>query len=140
MNIQDLMKKLHSLKDLRSAISEVKSLTKDEAKVIQMPQKESVPSEKPKMPSNSPLKHMGTNFTKAGQGIIIHQVGVPGASTHYEMHHNAHDAGENKPAFSLQLVNSKGALISKSPKNFNSHIDAAKEIANHSMNGNWSKE
>lgn len=147
MDIKGLMKKLHTLNDLRSAISEVKSLQKD-AKVIPM-QKPAPAAQAPKTPgepersqaaqalnTQKGLKHLGVKHTASGQ--MTHMVGLPGANSHYEINMNMHNAAQKKPAFTVHHMDSgTGDMKSQHPMAHDSIASAVKSLVHHAHTGSW---
>lgn len=151
MDFKGLLKKLHTLNDLRSAITEVKTLEKD-AKVVPM-QKPAAPAAaaQPAKPPGEPeraqagqvldnsrtgLKHLGVKHTASG--TMTHMVGLPGSNSHYEINMNMHNASQKKPAFSIHHVDSgSGDVKSQHPMIHDSIQSAVKSLVHHAHTGEW---
>jgi len=142
MDTNDLLKKLRSLNDLRSAISEVKNLSKD-AKVLPMPGAAPAPAQNDRKQagmalenSKTGLKHLGVKHTASG--TMTHMVGLPGASNHYEINMNMHNAAQKKPAFTISHVDSStGDMKSQHPMAHDSIQSAVSALVHHAHTGEW---
>lgn len=151
MSIQGLLKKIQSLNDLRSAISEVKSLEKD-AKVIPMTQAQpaAAPAQQQKTPgapergqatqelsnTKTGLKHLGVKHTASG--TMTHMIGLPGSNKHYEINMNMHNAAQKKPAFTIHHMDSgTGDMQSQHPMAHDSIQSAVKSLVHHAHTGEW---
>jgi len=146
MDLKELMKKISSLKDLRAAINEVKSLTKD-AKVIPMPiQQKQTPIQSPReqqrtaaqsaLEPKGQLKHLGLKETHSGQ--MTHMIGIPGSNWHYEVTMDMHQSAHGNPAFTVKHVDSGGHTKSQSNKVHSDIGSAVRDLVNHSHSGEWS--
>jgi len=125
MDIKSLLDKIKSLKDLRHAINEVKSLDKAQEPEPQEPQ--------PKA-AKANLKHLGVKHSNSG--IMTHVIGIPGADWHYEISINMHNANQEKPAYSIQMV-SNDEMKSQHPNVHDSINSAIKAIMHHFYNNKW---
>jgi hypothetical protein len=143
MDAKALLKKLHSLNDLRSAISEVKNLSKD-AKVLPMPgaapaapaQNDRAQAGQALENSRTGLKHLGVKHTASG--TMTHMVGLPGAHQHYEINMNMHNAAQKKPAFTISHVDSgSGDMKSQHPMAHDSISSAVSALVHHAHTGEW---
>lgn len=130
MKLQELLSKLHTLKDLKTAIMEIKKLQKDEAevpKVIESPKEEAKLDPK--------MRLLGTDDSIPG--AISFLVGIPGHSSHYKLHRHIHNAGE-KPSFSVQHHHDS-VMKSQSPQMHSNLAAAIKSLMHHHMHGEWEK-
>ena len=145
MDIKELFKKIGTLNDLRSAITEVKNLEKD-AKVI--PFNPTAPqSNKPGDPERSQaqqalnntkggLRHLGVKHTASG--VMTHMVGLPGSHSHYEINMNMHNAAQKQPAFTVHhMDSSSGDMKSQHPMAHDSIQSAVKSLVHHAHTGEW---
>lgn len=147
MDFKELLKKIHSLRDLRAAINEVKTLQKD-AKVIPLKPQAPAPAQPMKEQhrgeakqelggSKSFLKHLGLKDTGDGK-TMTHMIGMPGANWGYEVKMDMHNSAQGKPSFTVHHVDSQGNTQTQSPKLHSTIGSAIKDLVGHSHSGKWS--
>lgn len=139
MSLPGLIKKLHSLRDLRLAINEVKSLAKDDAAPAAAAPAKEAPQQgaqpEAKQESVHDFKHSGVKSHIPG--IMTHIISVPGSDNKYEIHMNMHDMANKLPAFTVAHVDSSGKTKSMSSQKHDSIAKATKSLVGHAYNGKW---
>lgn len=143
MDLKNLVKKLYSLRDLRNAITEVKSLQKKVSVPLVNDTKQTAPQmQQGKEDAKDALKghksqlsHVGVDTTRPGH--MIHKVGIPGASHLYEIHHDLHAFSKGMPSYTIRKASSAGHIKEMSPKIYETMARAVKDLVNHAYNGSW---
>lgn len=139
MDYKKLLGKLYSLRDLRHAINEVKTLQKDaeQTPITQPQQAQPVQALKDSLNQHkNQLKHMRVNTDTPGK--MVHEIGHPGANWHYEIGMDMHQVAQKQPAFTVRMVNQSGKS-SQHPNMHNDISSAVKAMVHHSMHGKWNE-
>ena len=155
MNIDELLKKIHALKDLRHAIGVVKSADLEKANPPAGAPQSAAPNQAlPKLKAEGQKamaavpqaqrgnwKHGGIDTQKLkGAGIVSHIIKVPGVNTPYhymiDVDMNKLD-GKNTP-YSVHQVDSKsGQAIESHGKPHRDIASAVRAMMTHASGGNW---
>ncbi len=131
---KELYKKVAGLRDLKSAIKEIKKANTEvqPEKVIEKaePKKE----EKPKPDHN--LKYLGRK--KLVDGILSHMIGSDEPdSHHYQMDVNMDKHAKGLPCVMLSAISHKGEILDHSADYHKDMKDAIKSIVHHKMKKAW---
>ena len=152
MNIDELLKKIHALKDLRHAIGVVKSADLEKAALPPAPKSPDQTVPKLKQEGQQAIaatpqaqrgnwKHGGIDTQKLkSAGIVSHIIKVPGVNTphHYmiDVDMNKLD-GKNTP-YTVHKVNSQnGQAIESHGIPHKNIASAVRAMMNHATNGKW---
>jgi hypothetical protein len=130
-----LLKKLHSVRDLKEAISHVKKsgLLQPEMKKDESPQHALVAQSPAEAPQ--PLKVLGKNKTQSGH--VIFQIGHQGAPEHYEISMDLNAKRKGMPSMAVSHKDASGNLLDRHPKMHSDYNSATKAITNHHFNKAW---
>lgn len=132
--IQDLMKKLQSLKDLRDAISMYKSFKKEEKQPEVVAKADDMAVPKPEL--NHGLQYLGRK--KLNQGELTHMIGVKGSTEpYYELHVDMHKHAQKQPSVTISHVAPNGQALSHHNMVHNTIGSAIKEINKHYYSKKW---
>lgn len=135
MNIDELLKKIYALKDLRQAISVVKSSGLDKAEPVKSTQ-EPQPEAKPEQALGN-WKHAGINMdSPRGHSIVTHKVKLhDGHPHHYEIDA---DMSKKPSQFALHKVRSSdGQTVESHSQPHKDLSSAIRALLHREKNGNW---
>lgn len=133
---KNLYKKVSALKDLKSAIKEVKKTFHDAepVKVTKaLPANEPVPET---AHDAQPLKYLGRK--KMLGGVLSHLIGSGhDGDNSYQMDVHLEKYNKGMPCVMLSLMSPKGEVLDHSPEHHKDMKDAVKAIVNHKMKKAW---
>lgn len=145
--LDDLIKKVHSLKDLREAIKVVKSNNLEKAAVLPFPGKSPAPAPQPpkeaqRQEAKSTLQHTSPDLRHLGiddthPGFISHMVGIPKSNQHYRINYDKNKASQGHAPFTLHLQDESGRIKVIHPTPHKDIGSAVKALVNHSFKGKW---
>ena|ERR1017187_1162035 len=130
MAIDDFLKKIQDLKDLRQAISAVRNSELEKANVV--PMKPNTPIQQHDMGA---LQHLG--FKKIIPGVVTHMIGTRGVNSphHYEVDVNM---TQPKHVFTINKVQSSdGSVIERDPTPHKNESSAVRSILSHHGGTGW---
>lgn len=134
-DVKNLYKKVSSLKDLKSAIKEVKkTLTTSEPQIDVKITKAQEQMEQPKQ--DKQLKYLGRK--KIIGGILSHLIGTGEQNDNsYQMDVHLEKYHKGMPCVILSLISPKGEVLDHSPDHHKDMKEAIKAIVNHKMKKAW---
>lgn len=133
-NTKELYKKVAGLKDLKSAIKEVKkTLTANESdKTVEVTKNDKADDSKPQ----HKLKYLSRN--KVANGILSHLIGTGEMNDgHYQVDVNLEKHSQKMPCISISLVSPDGQIKDQSSEQYKDMKDAMKALVGHSMKKAW---
>jgi hypothetical protein len=129
--LEELYKKLHSLKDMREAIRMYK------ASVQESDMEKAEPTQAPVVPSAvADLKYIGRKKLSGAQ--MVHMVGSKDPSKpYYEISVNLHGHAQKIPSISVHSMHANGKLIDSSPRLHSDMKSAMKDVYSHAIGKGW---
>ena len=151
MNIDDLLKKISVLKDLRHAIGMIKSAGLEKANDPNGPNLPKMKQEGQKAMAMEPQKQKGAQWRHNGidtqklknAGIVSHRIAVPGVNT---PHHYMIDVDMNKlhgndaPYTVHQVKSDSGQAIQSHGTPHKNIASAVRAVMTHATTGKWEQE
>lgn len=136
---KNLYKKVSALKDLKSAIKEVKKTFTASEPVADVNVTKALPANDPAPETANaaqPLKYLGRK--KMLGGVLSHLIGSGNdGDNSYQMDVHLEKYNKGMPCVMLSLMSPKGEVLDHSPEHHKDMKDAIKAIVNHRMKKAW---
>lgn len=133
-NPSELYKKIAGLKDLTSAIKEVKKTlpSNKKPKEVAVAKKSEDIEKKPE----HGLKYLSRN--KMINGVLSHLIGTGNdGDNHYQVAVNLEKYHKKMPSVNISVISPKGEVLDNSPENYKNMKDAIKGLVGHNMKKAW---